>query len=397
MTDSLLVTLRSYRPRAGRDPLEDFVTEAFAWTLRTHPALGATFLDAVCERAGVEPAGDEVEWTTQVRLESGIADMIARQGNQMVLFEHKMHSPATAKQVDRYRRALENESDDNVVTVLITASRWNYEGPQNASVQAPNVRLAWGEVYRLLDRAAEAGLDDRSRVDDFLALLKYEGLGPREPLSEPALRAFAASRHVTDTLYDIIERVRTGGDWSFAFGENALPTPETNALPGRRWTPGTRSGGRFKSGRIAIDFGRWVPGVLAGLIVDPGNIKTKLVDPESGPDLAVFIGLPVRGMGKSYRSIVTGEAYRGLGDGIRKAVDDAWTVAARGPNDPTFQKWHPIVIQRPLAYVLRGKETREEQRQAVYNVLREGVEAFVHQPVLHDLRAQIREAVGEKA
>ena len=34
--ESLLVNLRKYRPRENTDPLENFITEAFAWLLRSN-------------------------------------------------------------------------------------------------------------------------------------------------------------------------------------------------------------------------------------------------------------------------------------------------------------------------------------------------------------------------
>ncbi|TDU23542.1 hypothetical protein C8E00_10229 [Chromohalobacter marismortui] len=47
MDDSLLVSLRRYRPREGRDSLEDYLTEIFDWLLRNSREVAVAFLDTV--------------------------------------------------------------------------------------------------------------------------------------------------------------------------------------------------------------------------------------------------------------------------------------------------------------------------------------------------------------
>jgi len=123
MNDSLLVSLRSYRARPGRDAREDFITTAFAWTLRFVPELGDALLDHIDAKADVTSSSEGSKWDTHVSLDHGIVDMVADQGSRVYLFEHKVYSEATAEQVDRYRRSVDASE---VVTVLITASRWNY-------------------------------------------------------------------------------------------------------------------------------------------------------------------------------------------------------------------------------------------------------------------------------
>src|SRR5690554_7328012 len=51
MSDAgLLVRLSSYRPREGRNSLEDFVTEAFAWLLQTNDDFQSAFLQLIAEK-----------------------------------------------------------------------------------------------------------------------------------------------------------------------------------------------------------------------------------------------------------------------------------------------------------------------------------------------------------
>jgi len=246
----------------------------------------------------------------------------------------------------------------------------------------------------VLDREAESS-NDRSRIDDFLALLRHEGLEPREQLTESSLRAFVASRHVEDELYALVDTVRTQCDWSFAY--DRLSPLDGSAAPSKRWGPRTRSNGNFQYGRIAFKlYEQPLPGVLAGLIVDPGNTRVELVDRERGPDLSVFIGLPrTRLSDQSYRSLVTSEAFQMLCQRVEEeASRKGWTVQVPTGQDPSVNAHHPIVLQQPLADVLRGTGTRDEQRDTVYQTLRSGVESLVGNNDIQAVRKILREMVG---
>lgn len=389
MKDSLLVSLRSYRARPGRDAREDFITTAFAWTLQTVPEIGDAFLERLDAEADAGSSSEEIVWDTHVSLDLGIADMVVEQASRTYVFEHKVYSEATAEQVDRYRRSIDT---GEVVTVLITASRWNYTS--DSSFPDPDVLLTWAEVHELLDQEAES-LSDRDRVDDFLALLTHENLDPREQLSESSLRAFVASEHVTDELYALVDAVRAECDWSFAYDH--LPALDEVQQPSKRWGSRTRSNGNFQYGRIAFDLYKpWMPGILAGLIVDPGNTQTELVAPERGPDLSVFIGLPRKRLSdQDYRSLVTSDAFQMLCQRVEEeASRKGWTVQVPTGQDPSVNAHHPIVLQQPLADVLRGAGTRDKQRDTVYQTLRSGVDSLVGDDDIQAVRKTLREMVG---
>jgi hypothetical protein len=61
---NLLTALRKYRPRDNHDPLENFVTEAFAWLLINQPAFGRFYLGKVLHRLGQSDlsTGQVIEW-----------------------------------------------------------------------------------------------------------------------------------------------------------------------------------------------------------------------------------------------------------------------------------------------------------------------------------------------
>ncbi|MDR9440987.1 MAG: hypothetical protein RI841_16025 [Halomonas sp.] len=101
MDSSLLVSLRQYRPLEGRDSLENFITEVFAWLL--HYASGVSEAVLTClQRAMPESEGfdlpfysEEIEWDTQARLVSRRPDMQATWPGRWPLYDHGLNFSPT--------------------------------------------------------------------------------------------------------------------------------------------------------------------------------------------------------------------------------------------------------------------------------------------------------------
>lgn len=391
MDDSLLVSLRSYRPRPDRDPLEDFVTEAFAWLLRNHPDVGQNFLIWVDSEIGLSTSEPEdPTWDTQVSVDAGIVDMRAAGKNRIYIFEHKIWGKATADQLHRYRRSLEGEGRE-VVTTLITGARYNYEGPSGEDISAPDLRRTWADIYKFLEGEVEKGRGG-ARARDFLALLDHEGLGPRERLTEPALRALPDYTETLEKLYALLSEIRSQKEnWAFAY--DLLPDSQGKNQPTPKWSKRTRSKPATLHGRIALSpYSGSGPDLRAGFIVDAENIKTELTG--EGPDLAVYILLPRRDLGSRYSEVVNSQAYEDLCQSLREADTSGWAAHIRKGGEPGVNDHHPIVLQKPLTSVLRGATTAEEERDSVMEAFREGVELFLQGDAVARLRDVIARHQG---
>ena len=77
---SLLTSLRKYRPRENSNPVENFITEAFAWLLRKDPDLGRYLVNQFAERLinsskKFTPTNDGIVWSTQANYGGVFPDM----------------------------------------------------------------------------------------------------------------------------------------------------------------------------------------------------------------------------------------------------------------------------------------------------------------------------------
>jgi len=73
MNDDLLISLRKFKRSDKRDPIENFITEAFAWLLKTYPKYSDYLLKDLFLRLGngtILPSN--ANWNTQVNFKEYI-------------------------------------------------------------------------------------------------------------------------------------------------------------------------------------------------------------------------------------------------------------------------------------------------------------------------------------
>ena len=134
LSQSLLVRLSTYRPREKRNPLEDFITEAFAWILNNDQKFAEYFVQKLDLISTFNVS--DYYFETQVSFiyedeeteEKNIfrPDMVLKSGTKdQIIFEHKTWSHLHEKQLDNYRLSSSAQH-----LVLITAS--NYQHTQKS-------------------------------------------------------------------------------------------------------------------------------------------------------------------------------------------------------------------------------------------------------------------------
>jgi hypothetical protein len=361
MSDSLLVSLSSYRPRSGRKSIEDFITEAFAWLLRSREELQQEFIKKIDARIRNESGkaldfSDSAQWSTQESLSNSRPDMIAQAEGRAIAFEHKIHEDASSDQLRRHGEGLDDKFGGGYV-VLITSAKWHYTDPAD-------LKITWRDVYIWLGEWA----NEDKMVREFRDLLDSRGLGPRTPIDETALRAFFPVEDVRDEIANQMRIIRDRAEgWDFLF--DTLPHLEREDTEFKQ-----REG---TEGRIGIRFNPWSPGVYAGVLIDGSDHHVELVDRDLGPDLVLTLDVGSDGVpGKSRKEFLRSDLYSTLSSRL-KENKQPWRVTDTYGRSEKWNPWHPLVLQRPLANVIRGANSPEGQLESIVEAMKDGLKLLI--------------------
>ena len=340
MTTNIYHSLLTYRPREDRSSKENFLTEAFAHTLRTNPAICRAWLSSVTgepldalrgpldvETQGSFFAPDGKTWS--------IVDMVIRcglasGGEVTVLSEHKWDSPADCGQLDRYLAIARTKSKGSVIFIAPTVTQIADVQHHTKEVKA----IRWHEIYTFLDlHKSEA--DGIREFVDFLAL---QGFGPQEPLSWPKLAAYMASRSVEK---DCLRLAAQLGDLDWKF------------LPARFHDRSAYE--KMKWGRIGIELNKhWDPCLFLGFLLDGHDHRLKLVSPSS---IDLMLSLDMSDTNK----VIDPTVLAPLAESLR-----APGVSVLHGSELKKSPWRKLVVREPLADTIRGKPTEAEQVDAIY-------------------------------
>jgi len=364
--ESLLVSLSSYRPRPGRKSIEDYITEAFAWLLSSRDELGRDFLKETVEGQlegqiqQEDKSSVSVEWSTQVRFSKSRPDMVSKVGGETVVFEHKIHEEACKDQLKRHRKGLREDPEyGRGPLVLITSARLHFQDPAD-------VKITWPEIHQWLGAKSEK--EDRM-VQEFRALLESQGLSPRPTLQETSLRAYLPAQKVEQQVSDLFEDLwsRTE-EWDFLFEEPHL-SRENSELKSKKTSEG-RLGIQVNGDPPNV----WAPGIFAGVHLDGEDHEVEMSNPQLGPDLAVVLDVGEQIAGMPRQEFLSGPLYRELSSRLKEEAESRnWDVVDTYGRPGGGNAWHPLIIRRPLAEVLRGTSSFEEQAQATLEALKDGL------------------------
>lgn len=182
VTYNIFDALLTYRPRESRSSKENFLTEAFAHTLRTHPDVCRAWLS---ELSGVSL--DVLSGPLDVQTQDSatgpggsfrsVLDMIvschlANGGEMRFLFEHKWDSAANCDQLDRYVKIAATMSHAIVVFIAPKAAQVAEVRRHARHNQVTKLKaIHWYDVQRFLGRMSNA-----DRVREFAEFLMHQGL-----------------------------------------------------------------------------------------------------------------------------------------------------------------------------------------------------------------------------
>jgi hypothetical protein len=221
--DNLLSRLFSYSPRPGRQPLEDYCTEALAWCLRSSPDLRTKFLSlARLERLSTRV--DRPAIHTQVGFKTtdeenddnetgGRFDLVIEFGLPepfVLVVETKVGSPLGRNQLQTYRNELARsdafEGTPQDARYLVTLTTMRYPSPLT------HASVTWPEVHHAVFQSQSS--ESKVLVDgvlyQFALFLKEKGLSMLElkKTSATLLGQWRGAKELEEQLKQIVERLR---------------------------------------------------------------------------------------------------------------------------------------------------------------------------------------------
>ena len=353
MNDNLLVALSKYRPREGHTPLENFITESFAWFLRNNREFSSEFFRRFCN---LSDNAEIKSVDTQVSLSGTYPDMLVQTQSGVFIFEHKTFTPLSPNQLGKYRE-LGNLKYSPVRIVLITGTKAQHE-------QNPDIALTWLDVYHFVNEVA-TNLPSSTFLRDFSELLKEHGLGPQPALSHESMISYLPSKNFLPDLQSILwkvhEAVRIGNI------SRILYVDEPSGIDRNiKWNYNIS---RFW-GRVGTEYLRvWRPGIFVGCIVDNKDHANSYTDCSKGIDFCLILSFDQESVqdeniGECYGLIdyEHDPIYRDLLLELQSSIEqlDGYELynhlVEQEPN-----RWHPLYLRKPLSEVLKGCETQEEQ------------------------------------
>ena len=104
MKIDLLTSLRKYKVTDKRDPIENFMTEAFAWLLKNYESFSSFFVKEMIEKLNSDiTVSKKINWFTQKNFNGVFPDMVCEFDNNSIVFEHKARSCLHEDQLKNYR------------------------------------------------------------------------------------------------------------------------------------------------------------------------------------------------------------------------------------------------------------------------------------------------------
>ncbi|KPN78245.1 hypothetical protein AEA42_04210 [Shewanella sp. Sh95] len=358
MLDSLLVNVSKYAASHQTSPIENFITEAFAWLLK-HDSVARKALSELLvgkltgyshELSSIHLSND-IE--TQVNFGGKYPDLLwtTTDDDFCLIFEHKVWSELHDQQLNNYRNYATSHLNKPFKIVLITAHIGQHR-------QSPDIALCWYDIAGILQTLIDGDAKASWLRDEFISLLKSNGLVNSTPLNPLTISYYNDVKNIDKQLYEMVSRCELS-QWPIC----QSTSPDIKFLhPPRNKT----SRGRYDAwGRIGLEFSYtnpdnnesgWIPGVFCGFVVDGDDhlVHDLLTD---GPIAAVIISVN----SKLQPLLKSNGCYDQLLDELKETLTNGWSFSDRTRIGKKFNSWHPLIIYKGLASFLGDASTLDTQ------------------------------------
>jgi hypothetical protein len=335
MSESLLLNVSKYAASDKTSPIENFVTEAFAWLLRNdEEARNAILHELKSKKCALDfersYRSDGHEISTQMNFNGKFPDMVwqDKANDWTLIFEHKVWSELHENQLDNYRAYAETHYP-NYQLVLITARKTQHR-------QDPDVALCWYDIVDVLRQLNKSSEKTQWLRNEFISLIDGNGLNDITPIDPLSLKYYQAAKAI-DQQFNNICNSALHREWPL---EHYLDFKKQLKIK-RSWG---RTGFVIAQSIDEIDECSWSPGIFIGFLQDGfDHVAEDLL--ENGP-----VAIVILSFGKAHHSVyTTSPIYKHLLEELQAQSEhlNGWEIHDRSQlSDYNF--WHPLMITYQL-------------------------------------------------
>ncbi len=372
----LLESVRKYRPRQGTDPLENFITEAFAWMLNDCPEFGAYFVTRILENQ-VLPNFDtnHIRWETQINFDGVFPDMVCRSKEAVLVFEHKAWSEVHSNQISNYRNyAIKTYTDSLVILITANSQQHIHDADQ---ANTPDRQLLWSDVYTHIKIWCKEKGSTPFILDEFMKLIDSVGMGPSAPVSQDSIRYYYLTAEIKNNIGTLLKNVEHR-DWLAGYEKC------------QRIDTANRRGYEYgeQNGRMSIDF-RLSSHVrlCIGFALDGGrDLGVAPLNKNLGPDMTMVLIMDREVHGR-YTSL---PEFNELKYNLKKKTDHGtggWQFYdnTADPAPIRINNWTPIQIRKPMFDVFCGTSDAESQADTFFKNGKHLINLLLEEPCLWEM------------
>lgn len=361
MYESLLVNISKYAASDKNSPIENFITEAFAWLLRNDPSVReaiATLLHNKAKEQSLEIplVGNSERIDTQVNFNGRYPDMCweSKDHSFRIIFENKIWSELHDSQLDNYRKYAEEKFGEAFRLVLITAHIGQHR-------QSPDLALCWYQIAEGIEKVTDGDEKEKWIRGEFINLLKSNGLIDMSPINPLSISYYNDAKKLDQQLYDIATRT-ANQSWPIQRLVDDHISYNKIALQ-RKVGINERIGKHDAWGRIGLEFnnvtkeyeeGGWTPGFFCGFAIDGyDHCINDLMPTEPLAVLIMDIDEPL------HSAMNSNAHYKALVNEL--ILPKGWHFNDRTTKNKNENPWHPLIIYRGLTDFIGNATTLEQQ------------------------------------
>lgn len=363
MRNSLLVNISKYAASHKTSPIENFVTEAFAWLLKNDESVRQAINHLLQEKAvlkglAIDSMAESEYVDTQVNFNGKFPDMLWESIDRdfCVIFEHKIWSELHHKQLSNYRDFAEKSLNKRFLIVLITAHVGQHR-------QQPDIALCWYDIAKQI-QAIESDNEKLNWIrEEFIQLLESNGLINVSAINPLSIAYYQEAKNIDQQLYNICQH-SINNQWPLLTESRSTlfssPPKHRNAR-GRNDTWG-RIGLEFSSLADFNDEKAWQPALFCGFIVDGADHQIHdLLN--TTPIAAVVLSVNK----KLQPKVKVHGYYDQLVLDISSKLPKEWRLSDRTTLGNKANKSHPLIIYRDLTEFIASASTFEQQQETFFN------------------------------